>query len=297
MSARSLACALASVSVFLWTTGASADPSLELQAMAGPQGEQVRGSTNFMRMTENGRFILFTNAFGAPGNPQYLHLRDLKSGETVRVSDRTVASGGHYGATADGQYVAYHADLPGGGSALEVKDMSTGAVRSVATLRGPGRVALARSGAIVYVNGSRIVLDDFFAPAPRVLSAGVGDVVRVSGMSEDGTKIVFLARDSTVTEPVNDPADRTHFFQAYLYDVRTQTRTALSINEQDGSLRHMHTLNAAINAQGTHVAILYVSPHHTVSTFDVLDLGTGADLPLEPAYTNFTPPRMLRPSR
>jgi len=29
----------------------------------------------------------------------------------------------------------------------------------------------------------------------------------------------------------------------------------------------------------------------------VLDLGTGADLPLEPAYTSFTPPRMLRPSR
>jgi hypothetical protein len=29
----------------------------------------------------------------------------------------------------------------------------------------------------------------------------------------------------------------------------------------------------------------------------VLDLGTGADLPLDPAYTKFTPPRMLRPSR
>ncbi|GAA2624876.1 hypothetical protein [Streptomyces vastus] len=29
----------------------------------------------------------------------------------------------------------------------------------------------------------------------------------------------------------------------------------------------------------------------------VLDFGTGADLPLEPTYARFTPPKMLRPSR
>jgi hypothetical protein len=43
-------------------------------------------------------------------------------------------------------------------------------------------------------------------------------------------------------------------------------------------------LNAAVSAMG---------PAYQ----KVLDLGTGAEVPLDPAYTGFTPPRMLRPSR
>jgi len=267
----SSACGAVGVSTLLWASVAPAQPSIQLQVMSGPNGEQVHGSTNFMRMTRNGRFILFTNSFGAAGNPQYLHLTDRKSGATVQVSEGPVNSTGAYGVSDDGQYVAYHALDSSFASTLQVKDMSNGRVYPVAELSGQGRVFLSRSGAIAYVDAGAVVLDDFFAPAPVEIRVGAANQIRLGGMSADGTRLVLSARNSRAL----DPNDRTRFFQTYLYDVPTQALTALSINASDTSLRHMNTRSAAINAQGTHVAILYDSPHHTVSTFDVVDLEVG----------------------
>ena len=87
-----------------------AETHLSLQAMHGPNAEQLTSSSFAMRMSKNGRFMMFStpNFEATSGLDFQYYVQDMKSGETTLVSE----VGFHndmqsFGISESGQFIAY----------------------------------------------------------------------------------------------------------------------------------------------------------------------------------------------
>ncbi|HCM46003.1 MAG TPA: hypothetical protein DIS98_00285 [Colwellia sp.] len=87
-----------------------AETQLSLQAMHGPNAEQLRSSSFAMRMSKNGRFMMFStpNFEVTSGLDFQYYVQDMKSGETTLVSEVGIHNDMQsFGISENGQFIAY----------------------------------------------------------------------------------------------------------------------------------------------------------------------------------------------
>ncbi|MEW6995870.1 carbohydrate-binding module family 20 domain-containing protein [Colwelliaceae bacterium MEBiC 14330] len=137
-----------------------AETHLSLQAMHGPNAEQLTSSSFAMRMSKNGRFMMFsTPKFEATTSLDFqYYVQDMKSGETTLVSE----VGFHndmqsFGISESGQFIAYirFAEINNfSKKVLVIKDLAynTSQIISNLTFVSNNRLFVTNTGDVIYRN-------------------------------------------------------------------------------------------------------------------------------------------------
>jgi len=145
--------ALATQSVF-------AETHVSLQAMHGPNAEQLRSSSFAMRMSKNGRFMMFStpNFEVTSGLDFQYYVQDMKSGETTLVSEEAIHNDMQsFGISESGQFIAYihYVEINNfSKKVLVIKNLAyqTTQVISNLTFVGNNRLFVTNTGDVIYRN-------------------------------------------------------------------------------------------------------------------------------------------------
>ncbi len=267
---------------------ASAAPSVSLRAMTSDLGEQVTRSSNYMRMSGNGRFMLYNTDFDLTDNTYgQIYLTDLKTDKTTAISPAGLAveHGGNYGISDNGQYVAYWTISQG----LKVVDRATGTTHDLVQDQGlpvstfkKGRLFVSNDGTVVY--SMEVFNSDTRTWRAEVLSADtktgshntlIGfdlnfEDIDLGDLSANGRLLAFTGKKS------GDQTAEQSYMQTYLLDLEAGSLQLKSVRE-DGSAPFLTSKMATISASGKYLAISYASPHFTVSEeVEIHDLETNS---------------------
>ena len=180
---------------------------------ASSSGIQANGGSSFGVMVDSGNGVVFesyaTNLVaGAPTFNQQIYLKDLESGEVVRVSasaDGTPANGNSFfpNPSADGRHVVFESDannlVPGdtnGSGDVFVKDLLTGAVTRASTASNGAQGNAWSGNPDISANGRFVV----FSSNAGNLSGADGEPfadIFVKDLRTGATTLVSAASDGT----------------------------------------------------------------------------------------------------
>ena len=255
---------------------ASAAPSVSLRAMTSDLGEQVTSSANVLRMSGNGRFMLYKTDFDTTDQiHSQLYLTDLKTDKTTAISPpgQAIPNEASWGVSDNGHYLAYWTISEG----LKVVDRATGATHDLVQDPGlpsstikKGRLFVSNDGKVVY---SIEVLDtDTRTWSAEVYTADTNtgshntlidfdenfEDIDLGDLSADGKMLAFTGK------LIGDLTAEQTYMQAYLLDLEAGTLQLKSVRE-DGSANFLTSKMASLSANAKYLVISYASPHFTVS--------------------------------
>lgn len=178
-----------------------------------PDGQQANGPPSAVAVAADGRYVAFASTATnlVPGDTNHasdVFVRDVQTGTTQRVSVTSTggqADGPSYGPlaiSADGRYVAFQSDAPnmetpGSGEefTLVIRDRLTGTTSTAPHELLPLSIALSADGRYLAYDEwqDRVVRLDLTTGS--IVLIGYGDTAWASGISDDGSKVLWSSQD------------------------------------------------------------------------------------------------------
>ncbi len=192
----------------LTVQSAIAETHVSLQAMHGPNAEQLRSSSFAMRMSKNGRFMMFStpNFEVTSGLDFQYYVQDMKSGETSLVSEEAIHNDMQsFGISESGQFIAYirYVEINNfSKKVLVIKDLAyqTTQVISNLTFVGNNRLFVTNTGDVIYrnrtANNSQYQINKY-QNGIGSSSLLTGQKLLIGGIDTSGNNIAYLENWTT----------------------------------------------------------------------------------------------------
>ncbi len=275
-----------------------ANPGINTQTVAGPDGGVPTGNSNLTQMSKNGRYMLYMSTFSKTPYSSRLYVTDVKTGETQLVNDESNYMGPNkFGISENGRFIAYadrSFDSTGAVDYLLVKDRMTGTVHELGYEPSDGFLYVTNTGDLIYMSLlSPKRLKKINRETGNVSLIDEALIMTLHGINDDGSKISYAT-----TQSYGENAEH------WLYDIGTNTKLALSsvwqtvytsnvsgngkvivATTEPNQLSAYNTLTGAkhgINLSSLHIE--YIGPYLSVSYDGLFATFKGAYLPTHPEY-------------
>jgi hypothetical protein len=233
-----------------------AETHLSLQAMHGPNAEQLRSSSFAMRMSKNGRFMMFStpNFEVTSGLDFQYFVQDMKSGDTTLVSEKAIHNDMQsFGISESGQFIAYIRYIEINNfseKVLVIKDLAyqTTQVISNLTFVGNNRLFVTNTGDVIYrnrtIDNSQYQINKY-QNGIGSSSLLTGKKLLIGGIDTSGKHIAYLENWTT-------PAGFATT-SGFILDTTTGHSQAVGTQNYDATA-------VTINASGSIAAVGYSNP-------------------------------------
>lgn len=269
---------------FLIPAGYSlAETSSFTRAMHGPNQEKVTRSAHVMRMSRDGRFVLFTNNFNEPlSNSLKLNITDLKT-DTTRTIAENIDATGPWGISDNNRYVAYYqkqGGIPTPPPIVTVIDLATDEKFELDTTSAGDfkRPFISNTGTIFYVKRKVINNQTFEQLLSINIHSGAQNTIvssdtnfrtiKIGNISADGRHILYTGKKFGST------ADAL-FYQTYHLDTLNEATKVIS-RQNSGVLYNHDSVSASLNVKGNKAVIGYAPIDDNLPLLEVHDLVSGS---------------------
>ena len=254
--------------IVLATQPIFAETHLSLQAMQGPHSEQLRSSSFAMRMSKNGRFMMFStpNLENTSGVDFQYYVQDMKSGETTLVSEVGIHNDlQSFGISENGQFIAYVRYEEAHNftnKVLVIKDLAYATTEVISDLKlaGNNRIFVTNTGDVIYRNrtadNAKYQINKY-TKGMGSSSLLTGKKLLIGGIDTDGNNIAYLENWTT-------PAGF-KTVGGFILDIATGTSQAVGNQNYDAT-------TVTVNASGSIAAVGY--SHPPVSNTPMLQIRT-----------------------